>query len=77
MYKNASNHWVRYSLTSTIPEVYNNAGSVVSLGSVKYGVYRIGIGEGDLNSTSVHYYGIINNAQFNNQAAAETAINTG
>ena len=74
MYTNGAGKWVRDSITDTFPMEYNNAGTVTALSTNKYGVFRLYVSKDDLNSSTPTYYAVYDSSQYNNQAAAQTAI---
>jgi len=77
VYTNASGKWVVDKSTDTFPGEYNNAGVVTALGTNKYGVYKLYVSKDDLNSSTPTYIAVINDAQYNNLASAETAVSNG
>jgi len=78
-YTNNVGQWIVYSTTDTMPEVYNNVGTVTTLSSsAKFGVYTIYTIKDDINSpTTRRFIGVINSAQFDNDLAASNAIADG
>jgi len=76
-YTDATGKWVLNSSSAVFPSVYNNAGVVTALGISKYGIFRLYCSKEDLNSTTPHYIAVIDDAQYNNLAAADVAISNG
>ena len=80
MYTNApgsGSKWCLYSSTDTFTGNYNNGGTVTALGGSKFGVYTIYVSKDNLTSSSPTYYAVLDTSQYNNQAAAQTAIGNG
>jgi len=76
-YTNGSGKWALQNSTDEFSGYYNNAGTPTVLGGSKYGVYRLYVSKDDINTAIPLYIAIMNTAQYNNLAAAETAIANG
>jgi hypothetical protein len=77
MFTLASGKWATFSQSDTFTGNYNNAGTVTALGGSKFGVYTIYASKSNLNTDTPVFYAVLDNAQYNNQTAAVTAINDG
>jgi len=73
-YLDGTGKWVLYSSTATFPSYYNNAGTPTALTAGKYGVFTLYCSKEDLNSSTPTYIAVMDDAQYNNQVQAETAI---
>ena len=77
MYTTAAGKWALYQESDTFNGYFNSGGTPTVLTGNKYGVYRLYVSKDDLNSTDPTYFAVLNTAEFNNQAAADTAISNG
>jgi hypothetical protein len=77
MYTDGSGKWCIQNTSDTFAGYYNNAGTPTVLGGSKFGVYTLYVGEDTATTTTPQYYAVLNNAQYNNVTAAQTAINNG
>lgn len=76
-YTNASGQWIQYANTDTIPNVYNNAGTVTAIGTNRYGVFRIYALLDDLNTSTSKYCAVMDDSDYKNSGEVLTAINEG
>ncbi len=77
MYTNASGKWVQYDVTDTFTGVYNNAGTITAIDGSKYGAYRLYVAGEELNTGELVFIAVIDNAQYNDLATAQTAVTDG
>lgn len=85
-YLNGSGKWCLYETSDTFTSKWNDAGTVSDLGGSKFGVYTLYASKDnkqtmyaspyDTTPTPI-FFAVINNAQYNNLAAAQTAISSG
>lgn len=76
-YKNSSGQWALNSLNQALQPSYNNANTVTALSAGKFGVYRLYATKQSGNDDNARYVAIMDSHQYNNQGAAQTAINQG
>jgi hypothetical protein len=79
-YTNASGKWIRQSQSTSMPMVYNNAGTITALSTGAtndVGIINLYVSKDDLNASSPTYFGVIHNAVFNTTGAAQSVINAG
>lgn len=76
-YKNASGQWALNSLSQVLQPSYNLNNTVTALTAGKFGVYRLYATKQDGNTDTARYVAIMDSHQYNNQGAAQTAINQG
>ena len=74
VFTDAGGKWVKDSAATSFPSEYNNAGTMTALSANKYGVWRLYVSKDDLNTSTPTYFAVAHTAQFNNLAAARTAI---
>jgi hypothetical protein len=72
-----SGKWAQNSSTDTFVGEYNNAGTATALGANKFGVYKLYASKDNITVTTPTYFAVLHTAQFNNLAAAQTAIADG
>ena len=77
MFTDGSGKWCTYSNTDTFTGNYNNAGTVTALGGSKFGVYTLYVSKDNLNASTPTYYAVLDTSQYNNLAAAQSAIANG
>lgn len=77
MFTNGAGKWATYSTTDTFTGHFNSAGTVTALGATKFGVYRLYVSKDNLNAATPTYLAVLHTAEFNNLAAAQTAISNG
>jgi len=77
VYTNGSGKWALYATTDTFDGTYNNAGTPTALGANKYGICSLYVSKDNLNTTTPTYFALLNNAQYNNLASAQTAVANG
>lgn len=76
-YTNGAGKWIDYTTSATFPSVYNNAGTPTALGASKYGVFTLYVTKDDLESTNALFVAVMDDTEYNNQSAADTAIENG
>jgi len=76
-YTDGAGKWARQNYTDTFTGYWNNAGTATVLTTGKYGVYRLYVSKDNLNAATPTYYAVLNTAEYNNLAAAQTAIANG
>jgi len=79
-YTNASGKWIRYAQQTELPMYYNNAGTPTALGTGPLNdntVYTLYVSKDNLNSSTPAYYAVMNTAQYNTVALADSAIIAG
>jgi len=76
-YTNGAGKWVLDDTTVTIPSEYNNAGTPTALGASKYGVFTLYASKDDIETTTPKYIAVMDDAEYNNITAADTAISNG
>lgn len=74
MFTLASGKWARQNATTTFTGFWNNAGTATALTAGKFGVYRLYVSKDNLNTTTPKYFAVLDIAEYNNLAAAQTAI---
>lgn len=74
MFTNGAGKWEIDGTANTFPSEYNNAGVVAGLAGNKYGIFRLFVSKDDLNSSTPVYYTVLDDAQYNNLTAAQTAV---
>jgi hypothetical protein len=76
-YTTAAGKWATQNVSDTFSGFYNNAGTPTALGATKFGIYTLYVSKDSLNATTPSYFTVLNTAEFNNLAAANTAISNG
>ena len=74
VYTTAGGKWALYNTTNTFLGVYNNAGTPAAIGVSKFAVYTLYASKDNLNAATPVYFAVLDDAQYNNQTAADTAI---
>lgn len=77
VYTLASGKWAMHSYSDTFDGYYNNAGTPTVLGASKYGIYTLYVGKDSLNVTTPRYVAVLDNSEYSNLSAAQTAIASG
>jgi hypothetical protein len=75
-YIDASGHWILYASQPDIPMVYDNAGTITTLGT-SYGNFNLYAAKDNANSATPVYFGVIDNTIYANANQAATAISSG
>jgi len=73
-YTLGSGKWARNAQSDTFDGTWNNAGTPTAIGSNKYTVNRLYVSKDNLNSATPVYFSVMGDAEYNNLAAADTAI---
>ena len=73
----ASGKWAQNSSTDAFVGEYNNAGAVAPLTGGKFGVYTLYVSKDNLNAATPVYFAVLDDAQYNNINAAQTAVANG
>lgn len=76
-YTNASGKWVQYNNQAAFTGVYNNAGTITSLTSGKYGIFRLYVSKDDLNTATPRYFAVIDTSEYDTLPLARNAITSG
>jgi len=76
-YTTAGGKWAQYASSDTFTGYYNNAGTPTALAAAKYAVYTLYASKDSLNAATPTYIAVLDNAEHNNLAAADTAISNG
>jgi len=73
-YTTAGGKWALDGTSDTFTGRYNNAGTPTALGANKFGIYTLYVSKDNLNASTPVYFAVLDDAQYNNLTAADTAI---
>jgi len=73
-YTNGSGKWALYASSDTFDGTWNSSGTPTAIGNNKYTVNRLYVSKDNINSSTPKYISVMGDAEYNNLAAADTAI---
>lgn len=76
-FTNNAGKWCWQNTSDEFTGWYNNAGTPTVLGATKFGVYTLYVSKDTKTASTPTYFAVLDNAQYNTQGAASTAIGNG
>lgn len=76
-FTDGSGKWALYTESDTFNGQWNSAGTATAISNNKYTVSRLYVSKDSLNSATPSYFSVLGDAEYNNIAAAQTAISDG
>jgi len=77
MYTNGAGKWATYTSSDTFDGYWNSAGTATAPTGNKYSTYTLYVSKDNINSATPTYWAVLNDSEYNNLTAAQTAISNG
>lgn len=77
MLTNGSGKWITYTSSDTFDGTWNSAGTATAPSGNKFSIYTLYVSKDDLNAATPTYWAVLDDQEYNNLAAAQTAVGAG